>query len=282
MTGASRGIGLGVAHRLVAEGAKVTITARKRPALEAAVEELGGPDHALAVDGSADDAGHQLDTVRRTLETFGRVDVLVNNSGINPAYGPMLDLDSGAARKILEVNLLAVLDWVRLVHRHWMAENGGAVVNVASLAGVRPARGIGFYGSSKAALMHLTSQLALELGPKVRVNAVAPAVVRTRFAAMLYEGREAAVTEDYPLGRLGEPADVAAAAAFLASADAAWVTGQTLILDGGLSLGAGVLPPRPAPLAAARSPRCRGRNAVSPRPRPGLQGRARGRPSAGG
>lgn len=114
------------------------------------------------------------------------------------------------------------------------------MVNLASVAGLRPAAGIGFYGTSKAALMHLTQQLAVELAPGVRVNAVAPAVVKTRFAGALYEGREEQVARAYPLGRLGVPEDIAAAVAFLASDDAAWITGQTLVIDGGLTLQGGV------------------------------------------
>lgn len=240
VTGASRGIGLGIAERLVAEGARVCVTARKPEALAEAVRTLGGPDRALAVAGRADDADHQAEAVARTLDAFGRLDVLVNNTGINPTYGPILEADLGVARKVLEVNLLAALSWVQQAHRAWLGANGGAVVNVASVAGLGPAMGIGLYGTSKAALMHLTSQLAAELGPAVRVNAVAPAVVKTRFATALYEGREDDVARQYVLKRLGLPEDVAGPVAFLASDDASWITGQTLIVDGGVTLHASV------------------------------------------
>ena len=240
VTGASRGIGLGIAERLVAEGARVTITARRQEALDEAVRGLGGPAHALAVAGKGDDVEHQVDAVKQTLQRFGSVDLLVNNAGINPAYGPMVDLDLDAARKIFEVNCLAALSWVQQVHRAWMGEHGGAVVNVSSVAGLKPAPGIGFYGASKAMLAHLTAELAVELGPAVRVNAVAPAVVKTRFATALYEGREDEVAATYPLKRLGVPEDIGGAVAFLLSADAAWVTGQVLVVDGGLTLTGGV------------------------------------------
>lgn len=236
VTGASRGIGFAVAQRLVAEGARVVITARKPEPLTEAVTRLGGPEHALGVAGHADDADHQAETIERAIQTFGSADLLVNNAGINPAFGPMIDLDVAAARKIFEVNCLAALCWTQRLHRAWMGEHGGAVVNVASAAGLTPSPGIGFYGASKAMLIHLTRELAVELGPDVRVNAVAPAVVKTRFASALYDGREAEAAAAYPLKRLGVPEDVSGAVAFLLSEDAAWITGHVLVVDGGLTL----------------------------------------------
>ena len=240
VTGASRGIGLGIAQRLVEEGAKVTVTARKQEALDEAVEALGGPEHALAVAGKGDDVEHQADAVKQTIATFGSLDLLVNNAGINPAYGPMIELDLDAARKIFEVNCLAALSWTQQAHRAWLGEHGGAVVNVASVAGLKPAPGIGFYGASKAMLNHITAELAVELGPDIRVNAVAPAVVKTRFATALYEGREEEVAAAYPLKRLGVPEDIGSVVAFLLSEDSAWMTGQVLVVDGGVTLTGGV------------------------------------------
>jgi 3-oxoacyl-[acyl-carrier protein] reductase len=236
VTGASRGIGLGIAERLVAEGAKVVITARTKEALDAAVEKLGGAAHALGVAGKADDVEHQADAVRQAIETFGSVDFLVNNAGINPAYGPAVEMDLGAARKTVEVNCIATLSWVQHVHRAWMKEHGGAIVNVSSLSSVRTAPGIGFYGATKAMLNSLTDLLAVELGPDIRVNGVAPAVVKTKFASKLYEGREDEAVRAYPLKRLGEPEDIGSVVAFLLSDDAAWMTGQTVLIDGGVSL----------------------------------------------
>lgn len=164
VTGASRGIGLGIAQALVARGDRVCVTARGADTLAEVVASLGGPEHAIGVAGKAHDPVHQDAAVTATLEAFGRVDMLVNNAGINPVYGPLLELDLDAGRKILEVNLLAALAWTQRVHKAWMGEHGGAIVNVSSLAGARPAQGIGFYGVSKAALTHLTAQLASELG----------------------------------------------------------------------------------------------------------------------
>ena len=240
VTGASRGIGLAIAERLVADGAKVVITARKKEALDEAVASLGGPAHALGVAGRADDVEHQAATVAAAIETFGGADLLVNNAGINPAYGPLMELDHDAARKITEVNCLGTVSWTQQVYRAWMRDHGGAIVNVASVGGVRPAPGIAYYGASKAMLIHLTEELALELGPNIRVNAVAPAVVKTRFASALYEGREDEVAAVYPLKRLGEPEDIGSVVAFLLSEDAAWMTGQTAVIDGGLTLAGGV------------------------------------------
>lgn len=239
VTGASRGIGLAIAERVVAEGGRVVITGRKPEPLAEAVDGLGGPDVALGVPGRADDADHQDEAIARAVETFGSADLLVNNTGINPVYGPLMELDLDAARKIVEVNCLAAIAWTQKLHKAWLAEHGGAVVNVASVGGIRPAPGIAMYGASKAMLIHLTEELAVELGPDIRVNAIAPAVVKTKFATALYEGREDEVAAAYPLKRLGVPSDIGSVTAFLLSEDSAWMTGQTLVIDGGVTLNGG-------------------------------------------
>ncbi|GAC1440814.1 MAG: SDR family oxidoreductase [Mycobacteriales bacterium] len=233
VTGGTRGIGLGIAEELVARGARVVITARKPDELDAAVASLG-EGVALGVRGSADDEEHQREAVRRGIERFGRLDHLVNNAAVNPQYGPLVDADLSAVRKVFEVNVTAVLGWTQQAIRAGLTTS---ILNVASVGGIRAGAPIGAYNASKAALIHLTRQLGVELGPAVRVNAIAPAVVKTRFASALYEGREEEVAQAYPLKRLGVPADTAKAAAFLLSDGASWITGETLVVDGGVTLG---------------------------------------------
>jgi NAD(P)-dependent dehydrogenase (short-subunit alcohol dehydrogenase family) len=160
----------------------------------------------------------------------------VNNAGVNPAYGSLFDIDERAMQKILDVNVLGALAWSKAAVRGGLLGDGGAIVNISSIAGVTASPGIAFYGVSKAALISLTHQLAYELAPGIRVNAVAPAVIKTDFAKALYEGREEQVASAYPLKRLGIPSDVAGVVAFLLSHDAAWITGQTIVIDGGASL----------------------------------------------
>lgn len=236
VTGASRGIGYGVAEALVAEGARVCITGRDPEALAAAVTELGGDDVALGVAGKVDEPDHRVDTIGQVVDRFGRIDHLVNNAGINPADGGIAEIELGLARKILEVNLLAPLAWSQLALRAGIRAHRGAIVNVGSTSGVRPVPELGMYGTSKAALAYLTKVLAIEVGPDVRVNGVAPGVVKTRFAASLYENREDEVAARYPLKRLGTPADIADAVLFLLSAQASWITGRTVEVDGGVTL----------------------------------------------
>ncbi|WP_328846756.1 SDR family oxidoreductase [Streptomyces sp. NBC_00258] len=239
ITGASRGIGYGVAEALLARGDRVCITGRNEDALKEAVETLGA-DRVIGVAGKAHDEAHQAIAVERTMEAFGRVDFLINNAGTNPVFGPIADLDLNVARKVFETNVVSALGFAQRTWKAWQSENGGAIVNISSLAGVQASPFIGAYGISKAAMINLTLQLAHEFAPKVRVNSIAPAVVKTQFAKALYEGREGEAAAGYPLGRLGVPSDIGGTAAFLTSEQSDWITGQTLVVDGGKFLNAGV------------------------------------------
>ncbi|MFD7501036.1 SDR family oxidoreductase [Streptomyces sp. NPDC059850] len=239
VTGASRGIGYGIAEAMVARGDRVCITGRNEDALKEAVERLGA-DRVIGVPGKAHDEAHQAAAVERAMEAFGRVDYLVNNAGTNPVYSPIADLDLAVIRKVFETNVVSALGFAQQTWKAWQKENGGAIVNISSVAGMTPSPFIAAYGVSKAAMINLTAQLAHEFAPGVRVNAIAPAVVKTKFATALYEGREEEAAAAYPLGRLGVPEDIGGAAAFLTSEQAAWITGQTLVVDGGVFLNAGV------------------------------------------
>lgn len=239
VTGGSRGIGYGIAEVLIARGHRVCITGRSEDALKDAVAALG-PQRAMYAAGKAHDDEHRRAAVQQVMEAYGRVDHLVNNAGTNPVLGSMAELDLGVARKVFETNVLSALGFAQATWSAWQRDHGGTIVNVASIAGMSASPFLGAYGISKAAMINLTQQLAHEFAPGVRVNAVAPAVVKTKFAAALYEGREQEAAARYPMNRLGVPEDIGGAAAFLTSAESAWITGQTLVVDGGLALNAGV------------------------------------------
>jgi NAD(P)-dependent dehydrogenase (short-subunit alcohol dehydrogenase family) len=180
--------------------------------------------------GNEDDAA---ECVNATIERFGSIDILVNNAATNPYFGPIVDIDLSRARKTVLVNQEAVLHWTQLVWRAHMRDNGGSVLNISSIGGLAVEPGIGWYNVTKAAVAHLTKQMAGELGPAVRVNALAPGLVRTEFARALWETAGEQIARRLPLKRLGEPEDIANAALFLVSDAASWITGHVLVIDGG-------------------------------------------------
>ena len=237
VTGGSRGIGKGIARAFVAEGARVMITSRKAESCEETAKELGD-----AVSFEAGHIGKGEDAERvigATLERLGRLDILVNNAATNPYAGPTIDVDRARWDKTLEINLTAPLFWTQLAWQRWLKQHGGTVINISSVGGYSTNDILGVYDVTKAALIHLTKQLAAELGPGVRVNAIAPGLIKTDFARVLWEGdRGGQVARAYPLERLGEPADVGAAALYFADdASSGWVTGHTMVLDGGGLIG---------------------------------------------
>lgn len=242
VTGGSRGIGRATALELLASGAAgVTITSRRQEGVDEARAEMidagADGDRILAMAARADDEEAAGAAVRATVDAFGSCDVLVNNAGTNPAAGNLMEVDLGALDKTWAVNLRAPLLWVRAAYSGWMEKAGGSVVNVASIAGLRPSPLMGAYNISKAGLIHMTRQLALELAPGIRVNAVAPAVVKTRLAGALLVDEDATASM-HPLGRVGEPEEVARLIVFLCSDASGWMTGTTVPIDGGV-FGAG-------------------------------------------
>ncbi len=235
ITGGSRGIGLAMAARFVEAGANVMITSRTAGDLAEAAAGLvagGAAEERVAwVAGHVGKPEDALSCVAATGERFGRLDILVNNAGTNPYFGPMIDIDVVRAQKTFEVNQLSVLTWTAAAVKAGLR---GSVINVSSIGGLEVEPGSGWYNVTKAAVLHITRQLAFELAPDVRVNALAPGLVKTRLAAALWEGPgEERIAAHIPLRRLGLPDDIATAALFLASDAASWVTGQTFVVDGG-------------------------------------------------
>jgi NAD(P)-dependent dehydrogenase (short-subunit alcohol dehydrogenase family) len=231
VTGASRGIGRATAEALATAGAKVMLSSRKQADLEAAADGIDGDTSVFVANAGDPEAASAC--VEATVARFGSVDILVNNAATNPYMGPSIDIDLARYDKTWQVNLRGPLVWTQAAYKASMAERGGAVVNVASAGGMSVERTIGIYNTTKAALIHLTKQLACELGPQVRVNAVAPGLVKTDMARALWEPAEERYAGFLPLRRLGEPADIANAVVFLVSDAASWITGHTLVIDGG-------------------------------------------------
>lgn len=236
VTGGSRGIGLAIAARLRQDGATVVITGRRAESLKAAGRRLSGLPGRGAV---GTEVAHAADPEQarrcldRTLERYGSLDVLVNNAATSPVLGQLADLDLAVADKLTRVNMYAPVHWAGLAYRSWMQKHGGAILNIASIGGLVAADQVGYYNATKAALIHLTRQLAAEMGPGVRVNAIAPGLVKTEMSRTLWQDRESGLAGRLPLGRLGTPEDIAAGAAFLLGDDADWITGHTLVIDGG-------------------------------------------------
>ncbi|MEU1621227.1 SDR family oxidoreductase [Streptomyces sp. NPDC005722] len=268
VTGASGGIGLAVAAELTAAGARALLTARDPVRLEAAAAGLRAAGHTVVtLAGTVADPGHLAACTAFAVRALGGLDVLVNNAATNLPYGPLTEADPDLWRTAFTVNVEAPLRLTQLAWRAWMREHGGAVVNVCTEGAGHVGPNVGAYGTSKAALLHLTRQLAGELGPAVRVNAVSPGLVRTEMARFVWQDAEHAIAAGLPLGRIGEPRDVARAVRWLVSDEAAWITGAELVVDGGTRV-------RAAHTGAADAPGGTGRPGGTNAPRVGPGGGA--------
>ena len=237
VTGASRGIGGAIAEILAEHGASVVLSSRKQADLDAEAERINSryPERAVPIAAHAGRPEELERLVGDVMERFSRIDILVNNAATNPYMGPVMGAELAAWDKTFEVNLRGVFVLTRLVYAAWLEAHGGAIVNIASIGGLRPGIGLGIYNVTKAGIIMLTRQLAREMGGNVRVNAVAPGVIKTRFAEALW-GNEAIlerILAQNPLGRIGMPEEVAAAVLFLASDAASYVNGEVLVVDGG-------------------------------------------------
>ena len=236
VTGGSRGIGKAIAATLAASGAKVMISSRKQDALDAAAAEMDGEVATYAA--NAGDPAAARAVVAATVERFGGLDILVNNAATNPYYGPTMEVDEARFDKTFQVNLRGPVFWCQAAWDLAMKDKPGVMVNIASVGGLRSENGLGVYNLTKAALIHLTRQLANELGP-TRVVGIAPGLVQTDFAAFLVDNFGDRLAQQLPLQRLGEPQDIANLATFLASDAASWITGETYVIDGGAGVRSG-------------------------------------------
>ena len=240
VTGGTRGIGRATAELLARSGANVVITGRKAETVEPIAAEISDATGAQVIgiaahvaDSAAADAA-----CARAVEEFGRLDILVNNAGTNPAFGPIIKQSAEIMAKVFEINTIGPALWVSAAVKAGLGkEDGAAVINVASIGALTMEDHIGVYNASKAALLHLSKQLSRELAPKIRVNSISPGIVRTKLSEALWKENEAFAAGLTPLGRIGEPEDIAQAIAFLASPENSWMTGENIVVDGGQLIG---------------------------------------------
>ena len=243
ITGASRGIGESIARTFAAHGAKVVLASRKIDGVGSVAASINAGSKEEIAHAVAAHTGKEEDCValvKAAIAKFGKVDVLVNNAATNPYFGPMLDIDGAAWDKTFEVNMKGYFWLTREVAKHLQARSApGSIVNVASVAGIEAAPFQGLYGATKAAIISMTKTLAFELaGSKIRVNALAPGLIDTRFASAIVQNETLMneVVKKTPLGRYGKPEEIAGGALYLASDAASFLTGQALVIDGGMTV----------------------------------------------
>ncbi len=244
VTGASKGIGRAIALGFSKAGAWITVSSRKIDDVTRVAQEIeasGGK--ALAIEAHMGHADQVANLIRETVGKWGRIDIVVNNAATNPHFGPLLTADEGQLEKILDVNLKGYFRLCQQVFPHMRDLGGGKIINVASVAGLRPGFNMGAYSISKAGILMLTQVLARELGEdNIQVNAIAPGLIRTKFSKVLWESEDVLRMQEKatPLGRIGEPEDVVGAALYLASSASDYVTGTVIVVDGGSIVGTGI------------------------------------------
>lgn len=238
VTGASKGIGEAIARYFVAAGASVVINSRKPEELASLAKEIS-PDRCHAVAGNAGDVAFCQELVKETLNRFGGVDILVNNAATNPIFGGLLEADSAAFDKIMQVNVKGPFELGKLVHPIMKQRGGGSIVNISSIAGLTPDPGLGLYSISKAALNMLTKAQAKEWGVDgIRANSICPGLIKTKFSKVLWENEELAkrITKNIAIPRIGTVEEIAGLALYLASGAASYTTGAIYVADGGTTL----------------------------------------------
>jgi NAD(P)-dependent dehydrogenase (short-subunit alcohol dehydrogenase family) len=244
VTGSSRGIGRAIATRLAEQGARVVISSRKAEACEAvaaAINSAGSPGRAITLPANISSRSDLQQLVRDTHQAFGKIDILVCNAATSIHFGALSTITDDAFRKILENNLLSTHWLVSMVAPKMIERREGAIIIVSSIGGLRGSATLGAYNISKAADLQLMRNLAVELGPhNIRTNCIAPGLIKTNFSRALWEDEAnlASALKSLPLGRIGEPDDIAGAAVFLASNAGRYVNGETIVIDGGLTISA--------------------------------------------
>ncbi|MCU0482105.1 MAG: glucose 1-dehydrogenase [Anaerolineae bacterium] len=240
ITGSTRGIGQAIAERFAQAGAKVVISSRKQDACDATAKELTDKGYdAIAIAAHNGDKSALQNLVAKTIEHFGTLNILVNNAATNPHFGQMMDAEDSMWQKTIEVNIMGNFWLTQAAVKHMRTIGGGKIINVASVNGLRPGAFQGIYSMTKAAVISMTKTLAMELaGDNIQVNAIAPGLIKTKFAQAIWdnESLHEGVVGRTPMGRIGEPDEIAGVAMYLASPASSFATGQVFVVDGGITI----------------------------------------------